>query len=89
MVYGALQFACGLAYFLILSTIAAQGRDEDEFMAAFRPLRRKNVATLGAYALATVVAAFSPIAALALLGLLALAYVAPGLLVETARRKAR
>ena len=89
MVYGALQFACGLAYFLIVSTIAAQGRDEDEFMAAFRPLRRQIVASLGAYALATAVAAFSPIAALALLGLLALAYVVPGLLVEVARRKAR
>lgn len=89
MVYGALQFGCGLAFFLIVSTIAAQRRDEGEFMAAFRPWRRQNVASLAAYALATAVAAFSPIAALALFVLVGLAYVVPGLVAELSRRKTR
>ncbi len=89
LVYGALQFACGLTFFLIVSTIAAQRRDEGEFMAAFRPRRRQDVASLPAYALATAVAAFGPIAAPALFVLVGLAYVTPGLVAEISRRKAR
>jgi uncharacterized membrane protein len=90
MVYGALQFACSLAFFLVVSTIAAQRRDEGEFVSAFRPRRAQDVAGLALYALGTALAAFSPIAALALFVLVALAYVVPGLIADRAQRlKAR
>ncbi|MBV8440581.1 MAG: DUF1211 domain-containing protein [Hyphomicrobiales bacterium] len=90
MVYGALQFACALAFFLLVSTIAAERRDEGEFMAGFRPRQAQDIAGLGVYALGAALAAFSPIAAIALYVLVALAYVVPGLVADRAQRlKAR
>ena len=86
MVYGALQFACALAFNLFVWTIVAQRRDEDEFMAGFRPRRAQDIAALGVYAAATALAAFSPFGALALFVLVLLAYVAPGLIAEMAQR---
>ena len=88
MVYGALQFACALSFFLLVSTIAAQRRDEGDFMVGFRPRQAQDIAGLGVYAAATVLAAFSPIAALILFVAVALAYVVPGLVADAARRKA-
>jgi uncharacterized membrane protein len=90
MVYGALQFACALAFFLLVSTIAAQRRDEGEFMAGFRPRQAQDIAGLAVYALGAALAAFSPIAAIAVYVLVALTYVVPGLITErTQRLKAR
>jgi uncharacterized membrane protein len=90
MVYGALQFACALAFFLLVSTIAAQRRDEGEFMAGFRPRQAQDIAGLAVYALGAGLAAFSPIAAIAVYVLVALTYVVPGLITErTQRLKAR
>ena len=89
MVYGAMQFACALAFFLLVSTIAAQRRDEGDFMAGFRPRQAQDIAGLGVYAAATVLAGFRPIAALILFVAVALAYVVPGLVADAARRKAR
>jgi uncharacterized membrane protein len=90
MAYGGLQFACALAFNLVVSTIAAQRRDDTEFMAGFRPRRAQDMASLAVYALATALAAFSPIAALGLFVLVALAYLVPGLIADRAQRpKAR
>ena len=88
-VYGALQFACGLAFSLTFFTIVAQRRADNDFLAAVRLQRLQNVASLGVYALATAVAVFSPIGALALFILVALAYVVPGLFAEMSRRSTK
>ena len=90
MVYGALQLACALAYNLVVSTIAAERRDDDEFMQVFRSRRAQDVASLVVYAAGAPLALFSPTGALALFVLVALAYFVPGLVAEAAnRRKAR
>lgn len=90
MVYGALQLACALAFHLLVSAIAAQRRDEREFMAGFRPRQAQDIASLGVYAAGTALAAFSPIGGLALFVLVALAYLVPGLVAEMAQlRKGR
>jgi uncharacterized membrane protein len=87
MVYGALQFACGLAFFLTASVIVVDRRAESDFVLAARAQRLQNTAALAVYALATAVAAFSPMAALALFVLVALAYVAPGLFAGLSRQR--
>ena len=87
MVYGALQFACGLAYNLFVSTIGADRRDDGEFMQRFRPRRMQDLAALGVYAAGAALALLSPIGALALYALVALAYLVPGLLAGAARRR--
>ncbi len=56
-------------------------------MAGFRPRQAQDIAGLGAYALGAALAAFSPIAAIALYFLVAPAYVVPGLIAEAARRR--
>jgi uncharacterized membrane protein len=86
VIYGALQFACGAAFFLVLATIAAQRRDDSEFLQALRAERAQNFAALVVYALGTAVAAFSPLGGIALFVLVALAYFVPGLLAEAAGR---
>lgn len=86
MIYGALQLACSLSFFLIVKTIEAQRRDEGEFMAAFRPRKALDVAGLIVYALGTALSLFSPTGGLTLFVLVALAYVVPGLVAERARR---
>jgi len=78
-VYGALQFACGLSYMLAFETIARARREEADFAATARGVRRKNVLSLGVYAVATLVALASPIAAIALFALIAIVYVVPTL----------
>jgi uncharacterized membrane protein len=87
MVYGALQFACAVAYFLVVSTIVAQRRGEGDFVEAFRPRLAQDIAGLAAYALGTALAAFAPIAALVLFVAVALAYVVPGLIADLSRRR--
>ena len=85
MIYGAVQFACALAFFLLDTTIGAERREEDEFMAGYRPRRAQDVAGLILYATGTVLALFSPIAAITLFVLVAIAYVVPGLIAEKAQ----
>ncbi len=79
LVYGALQFACGLTFFSIFSVIVAERRDDAEFVAASKSHRAQNLASLACYAIATGVAAFSPVGALTLFVVVALVYVVPGL----------
>ena len=79
-VYGALQFACGLSFALAFETIARARREEGDFAATARDLRRKNILSLGVYGVATLLALVSPIAAMALFALIALIYVVPTLL---------
>ena len=78
-VYGALQFACGLSFMLSFETIARTRRAESDFAATARGVRRKNVLSLGVYAVATLAALASPIAAIALFALIAIVYVVPTL----------
>ena len=59
-------------------------------MAGFRPRQAQDIAGLGVYALGSALAGFSPIVAIALYALVALAYVVPGLIADRAQRlKAR
>jgi uncharacterized membrane protein len=81
-VYAALQFVCGLAFSLTYSTIVAQRRDDAEFMAAARARRLQNLAALIVYGVSILVAAVSPLSALALFVAVAVAYVVPGLFSE-------
>ena len=81
-VYAALQFACGLAFTLTYSTIVAQRRDDAEFMAAARARRLQNHVALVVYGVSIVIAAISPLSALALFVAVAVAYVVPGLFNE-------
>jgi len=82
MVYAALQFACGVAFTLTYSTIVAQRRDDAEFMAAARARRVQNRAAIAVYGISILVAAVSPVSALALFVAVAVAYVVPGLFNE-------
>jgi uncharacterized membrane protein len=89
MVYGALQFSCGSAFALTFSTIARQRRDEPEFALAAQARQRKNWAGLAAYALAVVIAAYSPTSALLLFVAVAVAYVVPSLFADASPRGRR
>jgi uncharacterized membrane protein len=79
MVYAGLQFACSLAFALVFTMVMRQRRDDAEFMTVAVARRRKNLLSLGAYALSVVVAAVSPLGALAIFVGVAIAYVVPGL----------
>lgn len=79
MIYAGLQFLCGLGFALTFTTIVAQRRDDAGFMIAAKPRGRKNLMSLAAYALSVVVAAFSPMGAMAIFVAVAFAYVVPGL----------
>ena len=82
MIYAALQFSCGLAFMLTYSTIVAQRRDDAEFVAAARARRWQNRAANIVYLVSILVAAISPVSALALFVAVAVAYVVPGLFNE-------
>jgi len=82
MIYAALQFACGVAFTLTYSTIVAQRRDDTEFMAAARARKVQNRAAIAVYGVSILVAAVSPVSALALFVAVAVAYVVPGLFNE-------
>jgi len=79
MVYAGLQFACSLGFALVFTMVMRQRRDDAEFMTVAVARRRKNLLSLGAYALSVVVAAVSPLGALAIFVGVAIAYVVPGL----------
>jgi len=81
-VYAALQFACGLSFMLTFSTIVAQRRDDAEFIAAARSQRLQHFAANAVYLVSILVAAISPVSALALFLAIAIAYVVPGLFSE-------
>jgi uncharacterized membrane protein len=87
MIYGALQFVCGLAFFLLLSTIAAERRAALEPLEAFRLHTAQNVLALVVYALGTAVALVNPLAALGLFVLVAIVYIVPGLFAEVSHRR--
>ena len=82
MIYAALQFACGVAFTLTYSTIVAQRRDDTEFMAAAQARKVQNRAAIAVYGVSILVAAVSPVSALALFVAVAVAYVVPGLFNE-------
>ena len=74
MVYGALLFVCALA-FLVLSTVSAERRAAAEPFDASRLHTAQNVLALAVYALGTVVARLSPLAALGLFVFVGIVYV--------------
>jgi hypothetical protein len=88
MVYGALQFTCGLAYLLVLSTVSAARRAAAEPFEDSRLHIVQNTLALVVYALGTAIALLSPLAALGLFVFVAIAYVVPGLLAEVSHRHA-
>ena len=79
-VYGALQFACGASFFLSFEAIARARGAEAGFASIAKGQRRKNVFSLAVYAAATVLALFSPFAAIGLFALIGVIYVVPTLL---------
>ena len=87
--YAGLQLACGAAFFLLMTTIVIERSDDFAFVAETRAHRRKNIFAIAAYSLATLVAAFSPFAAIAILAAIALSYVTPALLAHPRRRRRR
>jgi uncharacterized membrane protein len=87
MVYGALQFACSLAYLLLLSTISAARRAAVEPFDGSRLHIVQNSLGLVIYALGTAIALLSPLVALGLFVFVAIAYVVPGLLAEVSHRR--
>jgi hypothetical protein len=87
MVYGALQFICGLAFSLLFSTVSAERRAAAEPLEDSRLHTAQNVIALVVYALGTAVALLSPLAALGLFVFVAIAYVVPGLLAEVSHRR--
>ena len=67
---------------LTFATVVAQRRDDAEFMAAARARRLQNLAAIAVYGVSILVAAISPVSALALFVAVAVAYVVPGLFNE-------
>jgi uncharacterized membrane protein len=75
-VYAGLQCVCALAFNMVSRTIASQ-RSDEAFHGRAKARRRQNWIAVAIYAVSTIVALFSPIAAVLLLAAVALAYVAP------------
>jgi uncharacterized membrane protein len=75
-IYAGLQCLCGIAFNLMFRTIVQQ-RDDAVFRRRARIQRRQNLFAVAVYAAAAVVAIFSPVVAILLFAVVALAYVAP------------
>jgi uncharacterized membrane protein len=75
-VYAGLQCVCAIAFNVLSRQIALQ-RDDEAFRQGARIRRRQNNIAVGVYAVATVVAFFSPVVAILLFTAVALAYVVP------------
>jgi uncharacterized membrane protein len=75
-VYSALQWACGMAFGVMFRIIALQ-RDDEPFQRGAQRRRVSNRIALGVYLVSAVLAMFSPPAAITLVTVVSLAYVAP------------
>ena len=88
-IYAGLQLACGAAFFLVMATIVAERSDDAVFIEETRAHQRKNILAVAAYAASVLVAAFSPLAAIAILVAVALSYLTPTLMAHQRRRGSR
>jgi len=75
-IYAGLQCVCGIAFNVMSRSILKQ-HDDNAFRQRATVKRRRNLIAVAIYAVSTVAALFSPIAAILLLTLVSLAYVAP------------
>ncbi len=80
MVYGAVQFACGLSFDLLSRTIARQRKGDSAYEKHHQAHLRKNMGAHAFYLLATGAAFFSPAISLIIFGGIAIAYFVPELL---------
>jgi len=88
-VYGALQLACALDFSLVGTTIEAERGDDPEFRRDVVGHRLLDRVSLGSYALASVIALFSPFIAIAIFVAIGAAYTVPGIFSERSLRKSR
>jgi uncharacterized membrane protein len=88
-VYLGLQLACGAAFYLLMMAILAERSDDRVFIEEARTHRRKNTFALAAYFAAVLAAAFSPLAAIAILVAVALSYLTPTLMARPRRPRRR
>jgi len=89
VLYGALQFLCGVAFTLTFRVIVAQRQDDAEYQKMANARYVQNYIALATYAGATALAAFWPAAATILFLAVAIAYVIPGLFAEARQRRER
>jgi hypothetical protein len=78
-----------LPLYLLMMTILAERSDDHVFVEETRAHRRKNTFALAAYFAALLAAAFSPLAAIAILVAVALSYLTPTLMARPRRPRRR
>src|SRR5246127_1717218 len=81
-VYAATMMVAGAAFFVLDRVIARQDVSEEEWLLLRRAAQRKNLISIGIYAIAIPVAFYRPTLSLALIFLVALLYAIPSLWVE-------
>jgi TMEM175 potassium channel family protein len=81
-VYAATMMVAGAAFFVLDRVIARQGVSEEEWLRLRRAAQRKNLISIGIYAVAIPVAFYRATLSLALIFLVALLYAVPSLWVE-------
>ena len=74
-IYAGLQCLCGIAFNLMSRSLGQ--RDDETSLRRAKAKRHRNLIAVVVYAISTVTALFSPLAAILLLTLVSLAYVAP------------
>jgi len=82
MVYGLLQFSCGVAFSALFATIVAQHPKGSAFLLAARARKWQNIISLAAYVVGAWIALTNPKLALALFSLVAASYVLPGMILK-------
>jgi uncharacterized membrane protein len=75
-IYAGLQGVCGVAFNLLFGTVVQQ-RDDEAFRRRVGTRRRQNFVAVAVYAVAALVALFSPAVATLIFAAVSLAYVAP------------
>jgi TMEM175 potassium channel family protein len=81
-VYAAAMMVAGAAFFVLDRVIARQGVSEEEWVRLRRAAQRKNLISIGIYAIAIPIAFYRTTLSLALIFLVALLYAIPSLWVE-------
>ena len=85
--YAGLHLACGAAFLLVMMAVVRERPEDTIFLEEARAHRRKNLLAIAAYSAAVLVAALSPLASIAILVAVALAYLTPGLMIHPRRRR--
>jgi uncharacterized membrane protein len=80
--YAATMLVAGAAFFVLDRVIARQAISEEEWVQLRRAAQRKNLISIGIYAVAIPIAFYRPTLSLALIFLVALLYAVPSLWVE-------